>query len=101
MSASKVKNILKVVFNKYLLTLVALAVWLTFFDRNDIFTQYDLYQQVQKLKSERDYFKLEIESNRAMIQKLEKDPSVLEKYAREVHLMKKADEDVFIIKTKQ
>jgi hypothetical protein len=44
------KKIFSVVANKYLLTVVGLAVWLTFFDRNDIFTQYDLKQQVLKLE---------------------------------------------------
>ena len=100
MSKGKLIKILKVIFNKYLLTLFALGVWLTFFDRNDVFTQYDLYQQVQKLKQERDYYKKEIDANRGMIKKLETDPLTLEKYAREVHLMKKSDEEVFVIKSK-
>ena len=99
MAKSKLNKVLKVIFNKYLITLFAVAVWLTFFDRNDIFTQYDLYQQVQKLKQERDYYKKEIENNRSMIKKLETDPLTLEKFAREVHLMKKADEEVFVIKS--
>jgi cell division protein DivIC len=100
MAANKLKKTLKIIFNKYLITLMALATWIAFFDRNDIFTQYDLYQQVQKLKSERDYFKKEIDANKAMIQKLNTDQVTLEKYAREVHLMKKPDEEVFVIKTK-
>lgn len=100
MSNEKLKKVFKIVFNKYLLAVVALAAWLTFFDRNDIFTQYDLYQQVQKLKTERDYYKKEIESNREMMRELENDPLVLERYAREVHLMKRPDEEVFVIKSK-
>ncbi|MFN5182472.1 MAG: FtsB family cell division protein [Bacteroidota bacterium] len=100
MNSGKLKKTLKIIFNKYLITVVALAVWVVFFDRNDIFTQYDLYQQVQKLKAERDYFKKGIENNRLMIQKLNTDAATIEKYAREVHLMKKSDEEVFVIKTK-
>jgi cell division protein FtsB len=96
----KAKKYLKIVFNKYLVTLVAVGVWLTFFDRNDLFTQLDLFQQVQKLKSERDYYKADIDQNKKMMQSLQTDPKALEKYAREVYLMKKQDEDVFVISRK-
>lgn len=89
---------LKIVFNKYLITLAAVGVWLAFFDRNDVFTQYDLYRKVQKLKSERDYYRNDIEKNKKMINDLQVNPEVLEKFAREEHLMKKADEEVFVIK---
>ncbi len=96
----KAKKYLKVIFNKYLVTLVAVGVWLTFFDRNDLFTQLDLYNNVQKLKAERDYYKEDIEKNKTMINSLQTDPEALETFAREVHLMKKADEDVFVISKK-
>lgn len=96
----KLKKTLKVIFNKYLITLIAVGAWLTFFDRNDIFTQYDLYNKVQKLKAERDYYRSDIDKNKVMIQDLQTNPEVLEKFAREQHLMKKPDEEVFIIKGK-
>src|ERR1700745_1797087 len=94
------KKVTKTIFNKYLICLLATAVWLTFFDRNDVFTQLDLYRQVQKLKSERDFYHNEIESNKKMISDLQTDPEVLEKFAREVHLMKKPDEEVFVLSKK-
>lgn len=98
--AVKTKKLLKVILNKYLITLLAVGAWLTFFDRNDVFTQMDLYRKVQKLKNERDYYRNDIEANKLMIKSLEGDPKVLEKFAREEHLMKKADEDVFVISSK-
>jgi cell division protein DivIC len=101
MKKNKFKKIVSIVFNKYLLTTIALGVWLAFFDRNDAFTQYDLYCKVQQLKGERDYYQQDIENSRKMIQELQTNTEVLEKYAREVHLMKKPDEDVFVIKSKE
>lgn len=93
----KAKKILKIIQNKYLLTLVGLAVWLTFFDRNDIFTQYDLKQQVNKLEKERNYYVDEIVSNKKSIDELHTNQKSLEKFARETYLMKKDNEEVFVI----
>ena len=94
------KKIFKVITNKYLLTVMGLAVWLTFFDRNDVFTQYDLKQQVLKLEKERDYYLREIISNNQAIEELNTNQKSLEKFARETYLMKKDNEDVFVIVNK-
>lgn len=91
------KKVLKVVKNKYLLTLLGLAVWLTFFDRNDIFTQYSLRQDVKKLQTERDYYLAEINANKKNIEELQTNDKSLETFARETYLMKKDNEEVFVI----
>jgi len=91
------KKVLKVVKNKFLLTLVGLAIWLTFFDRNDIFTQYSLRQDVKKLEKERNYYLAEINSNKKNIEELQTNQKSLEQFARETYLMKKDDEEVFVI----
>ncbi|HXB42296.1 MAG TPA: septum formation initiator family protein [Bacteroidia bacterium] len=91
------KKILKVVKNKFLLTLAGLAIWLTFFDRNDIFTQYSLRQDVKKLEKERNYYLAEIKSNKKNIEELQTNQKSLEQFARETYLMKKDDEEVFVI----
>lgn len=92
-----VKKILNIVKNKFLLTIIGLGVWLTFFDRNDVFTQYDLKQQVNKLVKERDYYLSEISSNKQNIVELHTNQKSLEKFARETYLMKKDNEEVFVI----
>jgi cell division protein FtsB len=91
------KKIFSVVANKYLLTIVGLVVWLTFFDRNDIFTQYDLKQQVLKLEKERNYYLQEIIANNQAIDELHTNQKSLEKFARETYLMKRDNEDIFVI----
>ena len=91
------KNILKIIKNKFLLTIIGLGVWLTFFDRNDIFTQYDLKQQVNKLDKEKNYYVAEIASNKKNIEELQTNQKSLEKFARETYNMKKDNEEVFVI----
>lgn len=91
------KKILGAAKNKYLLTLIGLGVWLAFFDRNDIVTQYDLKQQVNKLEKERDYYVKEITANKQSIEELHTNQKSLEKFAREAYHMKRDNEEVFVI----
>ena len=93
--------ILKALKSKYLLTTIGIIVWLFFFDKNDVFTQLDLNRKLNKLQTERDYYISEIKNNRSDIQELETNKESLEKFAREKYLMKKDNEDVFIIAKKQ
>jgi cell division protein FtsB len=91
---------LKIIKNKYLLTTIGIIAWLLFFDKNDIFTQKELIRKLDKLKGERDYYLAEIESNNEEINELKTNSASLEKFAREKYLMKKDNEDVFVIDRK-
>ncbi len=96
----QVKVICRVLKNKYLITITALAVWVAFFDRNDFFTQYDLAQQVKKLEIEKAYYLKEISANKTAIKELQSNPRSLEKFARETYRMKKENEDLFVLVSK-
>lgn len=89
--------LLKIIKNKYFIVVTALVVWLFFFDKNDVYTQIDLIKKCNKLKAERDYYLTEIESNKKQIQELQNNMESLETFAREKYLMKKDNEDVFVI----
>lgn len=91
------KRLINLFKNKYFLVSLAFIVYMIFFDKNDLFSQYQYYQQLSKLKQERDYFTKENERVRKDLQELTSDPKQLEKFAREHYLMKKDNEDVFVI----
>jgi len=91
------KRILAIVKNKFFLVAVAFLVWMTFFDKNDILSQYQYRQQVHKLKQERDFYKSQTEKVSKDLDELTSNPQKLEKFAREKYLMKKDNEDVFVI----
>jgi hypothetical protein len=74
------KRLFNLFRNKYFLLSMAFVVYMIFFDKNDLFSQYQYYQQVSKLKQERDFYL---------------------KFAREKYLMKKDNEDVFVIEKKK
>jgi cell division protein FtsB len=79
--------------------LLALAAWLLFFDKNDIFIQYERHQEVKKLEKEVNYYKTRIESNREEQKELQSNPKELEKFAREHYLMKKDNEEIYVFVT--
>ena len=72
-------------------------VWLVFFDKNDVFTQYELIQKCHKLNSEKEYYLKEIKNNQAGLEELKENSITLETFAREKYLMKKDNEDIFVI----
>jgi len=91
------KKILFLLKNKYLLTLLGLAVWIAFFDKNDLRTQIELRKDVKKLEEERNYYASEIAQIASDIKELNTNPNTLEKFARENYLMKRDNEDIFVI----
>lgn len=83
--------------NKYLLTVLGLIVWLCYFDKNDVFTQLDLVKKCNKLNAEKQYYIDEIDRNKKEIEELQHNTESLETFAREKYLMKRDNEDVFVI----
>lgn len=83
--------------NKYVVSGAAFMIWLLFLDRNNIFTQYQLYSEVKEQESQKNFYKREIERTRQDQYELLSSPEKLEKFAREKYRMKKDDEDLFII----
>lgn len=92
-----VKNLLKIIRNKYLLTTIGIIVWLLFFDKNDVFSQMELMSRLNKLRADKTYYLAEIKNNRDAIKELKTNKKSLERFAREKYLMKMDNEDVYVI----
>ena len=91
-------NLLK---NKYLIAGIAFITWMLFFDRNDLMSQYEYRQQLNKLEAEKEFYTVESEKAVKDLTELTTDRGKLEKFAREKYLMKKDNEDVFVIITEE
>lgn len=92
------KNISLAAKNKYLLTVTVFAVWMIFFDTQDIIsTHFKLRHELHQLEESRNYYLGQIEATKKELDQLKSDPATLEKYAREKYRMKKDNEDLFII----
>lgn len=91
------KKAIQLFSNKYFLISLAFIAWMLFFDRNDLFSQYEYRQQVNALKDEKEFYAKETRQVKREIRDLNTNKATVEKFAREKYLMKKPDEDIFII----
>lgn len=91
------KRLIDLFKNKFFLVTVAFVVWMIFFDKNDLLSQYQYHQEVNELKAERDFYKTESEQVAKDLDELNSNPEKLEKFAREKYFMHKDNEDVFVV----
>ena len=83
--------------NKYwLVTVLFLAITFLIGDSN-LYNRYKYEDKIRSLENEINRYKKEIEQNKKKILELQTDKVGLEQFAREEYLMKKEDEDIFII----
>ena len=83
--------------NKYLLSLSLFAIWILFFDQNNLLDRYKLVREAHQLQKDKMYYIQRIKSDSARLNELMTNSENLEKFAREQYLMKKKDEDIFVI----
>ncbi|MES2881519.1 MAG: septum formation initiator family protein [Bacteroidota bacterium] len=95
---NKIPSFLK---NKYLLTLTAFVLWMFFFDDKDILTQRTRTGNLRELQESKAFFTAEIAAERKALEELKSNPAAIEKFAREKYLMKRDNEDLFIIEPAQ
>ena len=83
--------------NKYLIAFALFALWVLFFDQNNLIERYQMFREKKQLENDREYYVKEKEEAANRLRELKTNNDNLEKFAREQYLMKKGDEDVFII----
>ncbi len=87
----------KIVTNKYLITGITFAIWMLFFDRNDLSLQLKRVNELHKLQESEKAMNNQIADTKHELKLLKTNPETLEKYAREKFMMKKENEDLFMI----
>ena len=93
----KIPNYLK---NKYLIAVILFIVWITFFDNFNIIKQSKIKKNIKQLEENKKFYIQEITKDSAEYYNLLNNAEKREKFAREKFLMKKEDEDVYIIRRK-
>jgi cell division protein DivIC len=94
MDLSKLTQYLK---NKWIATLLVFVIWMTFFDRNNIINQFELISAIKDLDEKEDFYRNEFINDSTELKILKNDTDAMEKFARERYLMKRDNEDVFVI----
>jgi cell division protein DivIC len=85
--------------NRYLLTVIIFIIWLLFFDSNNLIARFKEMRELNKLKTDREYYTERVAIDKQKLHELQTDNRGLEKFAREQYHMKKADEDLYIVLT--
>jgi cell division protein FtsB len=86
--------------NIFFLTGSAFAVWMLFFDENNLMVQYNRRHELIALQKKSGFYKQEIAKVEKQYQELTTNSESQEKFARENYMMKKDNEDVFVIVNK-
>lgn len=93
----KLRSIFRRFTNKYLFVGLLFLVWIAFFDKNSFVEKMYLRNKIRTFEKEKVYYQKEIEEDNRKMQELLSNRDNLEKFAREQYLMKKSNEDIFII----
>jgi cell division protein FtsB len=92
----KNKPFVKFITNKYVIFGAIFIVWMFFFDENSYLNHQEFNNEIDKLNSEKEYYKSEIAQDSTLIQQLG-DKEQIEKFAREKYHMKKENEEIYLI----
>ena len=98
----RIRNIIKLLpkplRNKYLILLLLFIFWIVFLDDYNLINQNKMKNNVDDLKEQKEFYISEIKSDSTELSKLKNDSEEQERFAREKFLMKKENEDIFIIR---
>ena len=86
--------------NKYLIVIVLFSVWIVFLDEHNLIILNKRSNILQEKQDEKQLLTEEIKTDSNTLHSLNNDPEAIEKFARENFLMKKENEDIFIIREK-
>jgi len=87
----------QVVKHRFIITFGVFVLWMLFFDQNNMMEQYKLRSQLNDLQDEKEYYEKEMQKAQQEYDELFTNQESLEKFAREKYLMKKDNEDIFVI----
>lgn len=83
--------------NKYVYTFLGFLVWIIFFDKNNLISRYKTIQTLHEAQQQKDFYLDQIQDDQKTIDGLLNDSAALERFAREKYLMKRDNEDIFLV----
>ncbi len=83
--------------NRYAFAVMVLIGWILFFDTYDAYTTFKLRRELVQMRSQKEWYQQEIERSKEQLDQLKGDDDLLERFARERYLMKRENEDIFVL----
>lgn len=95
------KSIFRYLTTRYtkiqLLIMLVIIVFAFFVSESNIFARWGYDSKISELEGQIEYYRNQTEQDKQKLKELESNKDHIEKFARENYLMKKEDEDVFIV----
>lgn len=93
----RLKALLPLLKNRFVLVGLVFLVWMVFFDSNDLISQYKYKRKLRQLEENKNFYLEQIELVKQDKEELFTNLEKLEKFAREKYKMKRDDEDLYIV----
>ena len=86
--------------HKYAVTVLLFAILIIFIDENSLIRRWQLTREEATLRREVSRYRAQYEEDTRKLNELTTDSEAIERIAREKYLMKKDNEDIFVISEK-
>ena len=86
--------------HKYAVTVLLFAILIIFIDENSLIRRWQLTREEATLRREVSRYRAQYEEDTRKLNELTTDSEAIERIAREKYLMKKDNEDIFVISKK-
>ncbi len=83
--------------NRYGIAVLVLIGWITLFDANDAWTTFKNRRELSRMRDQQEWYHTEIAQTKEQLHELSSNKRLLEKFARERYLMKRENEDIFVL----
>lgn len=99
MSAMKtvLLKIWRILRNYYVLATLVFVVWVGFIDTDNFISQRKQRKEVDDLLAKKKFYTEEIQKMKKLSNDLATNKEAMERYGRETYLMKKPNEDIFLV----
>ena len=93
-----IQKIPKYLRNKYFIAIALFIIWILFFDNYNLIRQSRIKKDIKELEENKLFYTKEIKKDSTEFHDLLNNKEKREKFAREKFLMKKENEDLYIIR---
>lgn len=92
------KAFMAIPFMKYAIVLVVSVLMIGFVGSNSVWAHFQYKLRISELKDEIEHFEGEYQRDQAQIHLLQSNPKAMERIACERYFMKRAEEDIFVLR---
>ena len=95
------REVIRKLNNRYVYATLLFLIVILFIDQFNLFDQFKLSRSLKDKKQQIEYYEKLVPESKAYLEALQTDTTTMEKVAREQYLMKRDNEVIYLIETKE